>query len=247
MTPSVALTGQLNAFFETGTEGVIWAVSVDGLLGYDSLLPLENGDGLLIYGPNGEVAWEGTVDLEYERRQRAYPSNPQYSQQEVCGYWVHGLQRDQDPETWAQAFIQEAPAVVRSQPRQHADWPARQAFLAQLATDPVGALASHHQRFPTHEVKNSLAWALNYLGKRLGWKEQPPLETEEDQAKAWQLYFALQQAERAAWPYTSEDSLEPLANRWPTLASLTPAEVEQWAQHRLPHDPPGPTARALLD
>src|SRR5690606_30932119 len=99
---------RLMPFFETGTEGVAWAITMDGVPGYDGLYPLKNGDELVIYAGGGEVAWEGTVDLEYERRWRAYPTNPELGQQEVLGMWVHGFQRDLDPEVWARLFFDQA-------------------------------------------------------------------------------------------------------------------------------------------
>lgn len=58
--------GALEAFAETGTEGVLWAVHEYGAAGYDGLHILKDGDMLTIYSAvrDGAVAWEGTLDLK---------------------------------------------------------------------------------------------------------------------------------------------------------------------------------------
>lgn len=101
------IKGKLEAFFETGTEGVIWSIYEDGKQGYDGLHPLNNGDYLTIFHSSKPytIVWEGTVDLEYETNYRPYPTNPEYGQQAVLGRWVHGVQRDVVPEDWAMWFM----------------------------------------------------------------------------------------------------------------------------------------------
>src|SRR6185436_20243920 len=95
------IIGQLDPFFETGTEGVIWCIYDDSKTGYDGLNPLHDGDHLFIYNKDKTlVLWSGKIDFDWKTRLRPYPMNPQYSQQEVLGYWVHGLQKDLDPDQW---------------------------------------------------------------------------------------------------------------------------------------------------
>ena len=108
----VPIKGKLEAFFETGTEGVIWSVCEDEKEGYDSLHCLKNGDNLTIFHPEnpGIVICTGEIDLEYERNYRPYPMNPQYGQQAVHGMWVHGFQRDVVPEDWGTWFFKHYPA-----------------------------------------------------------------------------------------------------------------------------------------
>jgi len=236
MTALPTLAGRLTPFFETGTEGVVWAVNVDGLLGYDSLLPLKNGDELVVYGADGAVAWEGTVNLEYQRRHRPYPTNPQYGQQEIFGYWVHGFQTDLEPEAWARPFFQEAPAVVR--PKDHAfpDWRVHQAFLSLLATDPHKAIQEALQRGNREGIKSSLDWALKHAYKELGWEHTPTLDTDEDLANAWQRHLALRKAARALWTPGTKNAWLAVAQRWPSAAAMTPQDIETWAQHTLLRD-----------
>jgi hypothetical protein len=108
------IIGKLDPFFETGTEGVIWSVYEDGKQGYDGLQCLDYGDLLTIYDKEDptKVLWEGRIDLEWERNFRSYPMNPEHGQQEVLGYWVHGLQRDVEPETWGRWFFNAHPAKL---------------------------------------------------------------------------------------------------------------------------------------
>lgn len=54
--PEVKIVGVLEAYFETGTEGVIRAVYEDGKKGYEGLHCLEKGDHLRIHDENGEDA-----------------------------------------------------------------------------------------------------------------------------------------------------------------------------------------------
>ena len=106
--------GKLEAFFETGTEGVIWSLYDDTKEGYEGLHCLYQGDYLTIFDPEdkSKVVWEGNIDLEYERNYHPYPMNPQYGQQAVGGMWVHGIQRDVEPDTWGKWFFKQYPAEV---------------------------------------------------------------------------------------------------------------------------------------
>ena len=110
--PLKSLDGTLEAFFETGTEGILWSFNEAGKRGYDSLNVLEDGDLLTVFNDASckEVLWQGEIHLEYKNRWQPYPLNSEYGQQAVLGLWVHGLQEDMDPEKWAQMFLDEKPA-----------------------------------------------------------------------------------------------------------------------------------------
>lgn len=97
-------TGKLEAFFETGSEGVIWSTYEDGKQGYDALNCLQDGDYLKVFSPEGSVVFDGEVNLEWERNYRPYPMNPAHGQQEVDGFWVRGLQVDVEPQEWSKWF-----------------------------------------------------------------------------------------------------------------------------------------------
>lgn len=108
------IKGKLDPFFETGTEGVIWSLFDDSKEGYDALVILDQGDYLTIFHPEdaAKVVWEGNIDLEYKRNYHPYPNNPEYGQQAVLGYWVHGIQRDVEPDDWGIWFFKAYPGEV---------------------------------------------------------------------------------------------------------------------------------------
>jgi hypothetical protein len=109
-----SIKGKCDPFFETGTEGVIWSVYEDGKEGYDGLQCLDEGDYLTIFDPAKpkEVVWEGNIDLEYERNYHPFPMNPEYGQQAIMGMWVHGIQRDVEPDDWGTWFFKEYPCEL---------------------------------------------------------------------------------------------------------------------------------------
>ena len=108
------IAGILDPFWETGTEGVIWAVINDDpkLQGYEKLTILTDGDYLFVEDGEGGIIWEGEIKLEYERKYRPFPNNPESGQQEIFGYWVHGFQESEEPETWATWFFEGRRAVL---------------------------------------------------------------------------------------------------------------------------------------
>ena len=108
------IKGMLEPFSETGTEGIIWSVYEDGKTGYDALHCLGNGDHLAIFDlvNPAEMVWYGNIDLEYESNKQPFPFNPEYSQQAVFGYWVHGFQKDVVPEQWATWFLKAYPCQL---------------------------------------------------------------------------------------------------------------------------------------
>src|ERR1035437_4635359 len=108
------IKGELEPFFETGTEGIIWAVYEDGKEGYNGLHILKKGDSLTIFSPENPeiVEWEGDIDLEYERNYQPYPMNPEYGQQVIDGLWVNGIQRDVVPHIWGKWFFNHYPCEL---------------------------------------------------------------------------------------------------------------------------------------
>lgn len=96
-----------DAYWETGTEGVFWAILDQEKPEYDGLYILKPGDRLTIFdrSDTSKVLWSGVVDLEYESKQQHAIHNPSYVGQAVFNHWVHGLQRGLDAETWADYFF----------------------------------------------------------------------------------------------------------------------------------------------
>jgi hypothetical protein len=108
-----AFIGRLEAFFETGTEGVRWSIYNESIGGYEGLEVLQDGDILTVYSSDeSNVIWEGTVKYEYDRLVKPSRYNPEYKQQAIFGMWVNGFQHDLEPAVWARWFFDKLPAKV---------------------------------------------------------------------------------------------------------------------------------------
>jgi hypothetical protein len=88
------VTGTLELFTETGTEGGHWAVQRNDTAGYPGLHMLRTGDWLEILDIDETVTWQGYVRL------RHYPPLTEAA----CGMWIHADQRGVDRESWAAWF-----------------------------------------------------------------------------------------------------------------------------------------------
>jgi hypothetical protein len=113
------LTGKLAAYFETGTEGVLWSFYEDGKTGYDALVILKKGDVLQVFNDvaRTQEIFHAAVDLEFDTHKEKSAYSDSREQQTVSGYWVHGLQKDIDRETWSKMFFDEKPAhLIVKQP-----------------------------------------------------------------------------------------------------------------------------------
>lgn len=105
--------GKLDAFFETGTEGVLWSLYEHGKEGYEGLQILEEGDYLIVYSSDANhILWSGYIHPDYTINIERSPFNPSYSQPSVLGYWCHWLQCALDPKTWAAFFFSELEATL---------------------------------------------------------------------------------------------------------------------------------------
>jgi hypothetical protein len=99
------INGCLDAFFETGTEGVIWSICDDTKSGYESLVMINEGDYIKVYTPEGAIYWEGLVVYDTWSNWRNYPLNSSSGQQTSCGMWVHWLQINTNSEDWGNMFF----------------------------------------------------------------------------------------------------------------------------------------------
>lgn len=99
------VTGVLEDFFETGTEGVIWSVYDDDNRGYDGLHTIEEGDHLTICDQLGHRIWAGIIRCDRKAGWKRYPLNPKYGQPCALGHWVHWTQKGFKPDVWARFFI----------------------------------------------------------------------------------------------------------------------------------------------
>jgi hypothetical protein len=97
--------GELEDFFETGTEGVVWAVQEDGDKSYSGLHPIQEGDHLTILADNEEIIWDGVIACDRETGFEKHPNSSKYGQPQALGLWVHWTQKGFHPDDWARFFV----------------------------------------------------------------------------------------------------------------------------------------------
>lgn len=98
--------GVLISYFETGSEGLIWAMQRTGLEGHEGLIILKAGDYLDIYSPEGEIIFSDVIkpDMDIGLR-RQLPGHR--LQQSAKGFWIHWIQKGFEADDWASYFIGE--------------------------------------------------------------------------------------------------------------------------------------------
>ncbi len=99
------VAGELEEWFETGLEGVVWALIESGRKGYAGLHVIEEGDHLTIIDRASNVLWQGIIECDREIGRRSRPPNSKLIQQTALGCWVHWIQRGFEPDAWAKFFI----------------------------------------------------------------------------------------------------------------------------------------------
>lgn len=99
------IEGTLFDYFETGTEGVLWAIADDENIDRDNLHFVEAGDHLTILDQLGHKIWAGVISCDRKSGWRRYPLNPKYGQPLALGHWVHWTQKGFKPDEWAGYFI----------------------------------------------------------------------------------------------------------------------------------------------
>jgi hypothetical protein len=118
--------GELEAFSETGTEGIVWSllsnIPVNPQIGkethsyYDRLVCLEPGDHIIIYDKDFAIdgykfiVWEGDLDLEIESHKETNAFG--FTGQAIFNMWCHGLQKTPFVEQWAIYFMKSYPAKI---------------------------------------------------------------------------------------------------------------------------------------
>lgn len=123
MTPgeeTKTIYGYLEPFAEQGTEGIVWCVydpsqnTADGKQSYDGLHLLEKGDLLKIFTDESRkgLAWEGTIDFDYEAEKEPIEGFAHLVVQRVGGCTVNGVQKGVKPDTWFGYFVKSLPAEL---------------------------------------------------------------------------------------------------------------------------------------
>lgn len=109
--------GVLWAWFETGTEGLIWTVLKDSaeedLTSYDNMLIIESGDHLIVFDTDNTELFNGVIDQDRKVGWQEYPQNPGNGQPCALGCWIHWTQRGWSPDEWAKLFLKNAPLQAK--------------------------------------------------------------------------------------------------------------------------------------
>jgi len=125
----VKVEGVLHGFFETGTEGTLYAIQdhkhIDdkGFYSYDGLHIIKPGDHLTIYhritGDPKEILFNEKIKATYKcdpdkplfdklgivAGYKSYPANPSSGQLHIGNYWVHWLPTNVDMLLWYKVFF----------------------------------------------------------------------------------------------------------------------------------------------
>ncbi len=112
---TVVYHGELDGYFETGTEGFIWSLHEDGKSGYDGLVIIEAGDRLTVYGEDGRTPlFDGIVHPDYEIGYRPHFAGADHGQPCALGLWIHWTQKGWQPDDWARLFVREGRPSLRA-------------------------------------------------------------------------------------------------------------------------------------
>jgi len=114
--------GELQDYFETGTEGVLWSLNDDENFGYDALKIIQEGDHLTILDSLGKEIWSGTIQCDHKSGYRSYPMNPKHGQPCALGYWIHWTQKGFKPDDWARFFVRPGFDRLRGILVRKSDW-----------------------------------------------------------------------------------------------------------------------------
>lgn len=105
MRRKIKYIGVLNGYFETGCEGMMWALLKDGDEGCESFVFIKAGDYLTIFNQDGTVMYEGEIIPDYKTGWQEFPLNPGFGQPAALDCWIHWTQKGWNPDDWASLFI----------------------------------------------------------------------------------------------------------------------------------------------
>lgn len=108
MSEKIKHTGKLEAFWETGTEGVLWRLNDENKIEgakhpTDSLVSIDTGDHLKVISDEDQVVFDSII-VKTTKSNRVGWANYAGSQQVAGSHWCHWLQHGTDPDFWAYIF-----------------------------------------------------------------------------------------------------------------------------------------------
>lgn len=108
----LTIDGTLEAWTPAVGEPLLWCIHEAGRPGPEGVHPLLDGDLLVVRDAAGVPVWVGQVEFDFETALRPDPLDPSGRRQAIGGYWVHGVQKGEDPAVWARMFFEHRPATV---------------------------------------------------------------------------------------------------------------------------------------
>lgn len=101
------VSGTLFAWFETGLEGLVWAVQKNEVPGYQGIHVLKAGDYLTVKDHAGDVLFDGYIEPDNTIGKRMRYHDTGYEQPVALGCWIHWTQKGWQPDAWASLFVHE--------------------------------------------------------------------------------------------------------------------------------------------
>jgi len=117
MTEPTLIRGTLHLYSETGTEGGYWAIQDERFItpptadwpheswSYDGLHCLDDGDHLKVFDPEGNIYWEGRIQLKKHPVFTEAVDVHDESTGANLGIWIHADQAGIDRKFWATPFF----------------------------------------------------------------------------------------------------------------------------------------------
>jgi hypothetical protein len=105
------IEGILFGWFETGLEGIVWALQAEGEQSSKGLFLIDEGDHLVITSPSQEVLFSGYIEQDFESGKSIRPSTNVF-QPQAKGMWIHWTQKGYTPDDWASIFLSKTNRAV---------------------------------------------------------------------------------------------------------------------------------------
>lgn len=97
--------GTFFGWFETGLEGMVWALQSEDDVSLRGVVVLEESDYVEICSQEGAILFEGVIKPDYTIGKAPKESATSRNQPAALGFWIHWTQEGFEPDEWARFFI----------------------------------------------------------------------------------------------------------------------------------------------
>ena len=117
------ITGELEAYWATGTEGICWSFydsskkNENNTPSYEGLYAINSGDLLTIFKPDSDkitgnkiICWHGIIQWDFKSYQQDSPGGIHQEIKDIG--WFRGMQTGVDPHEWSRMFFEGWPAQI---------------------------------------------------------------------------------------------------------------------------------------